>query len=136
MYACMLRCFSHVWLFVTPWTVVHQVPLFMGFSRQEYWSLSRWEYWSRLPFPSAGDLSNLGIEPICLTSPSLAGRFFTTGTTWEAQGVVQINLNFWCRVSTDNLLHWSQRRHWVHLDWQLIIFFLFFLQLIILIRDV
>ena len=29
---------SHVRLFVTPWTVAHQAPLFMGFSRQEYWS--------------------------------------------------------------------------------------------------
>ena len=28
---------SHVWLFVTPWTVAHHVPLSMGFSRQEYW---------------------------------------------------------------------------------------------------
>ena len=29
---------SHGWLFATPWTAAHQVPLFMGFSRQEYWS--------------------------------------------------------------------------------------------------
>ena len=29
---------SRVWLFVTPWTVTRQAPLFMGFSRQEYWS--------------------------------------------------------------------------------------------------
>ena len=29
---------SHVRLFVTPWTVAHQAPLSMGFSRQEYWS--------------------------------------------------------------------------------------------------
>ena len=34
----MLSCFSHVQLFVTPWTVAHQAPLSMGFSRQEYWS--------------------------------------------------------------------------------------------------
>ena len=39
-----LSHFSHVWLFVTPWTVAHQAPLSMGFSRQEYWS--------ELPFPS------------------------------------------------------------------------------------
>ena len=36
--ACMLSRFSHVRLSVTPWTVAHQAPLFMGFSRQEYWS--------------------------------------------------------------------------------------------------
>ena len=40
---------------MTPWTVAHQAPLSMGFSRQEYWS--------GLPFPSPGDLPNPGIEP-------------------------------------------------------------------------
>jgi len=47
--------FSWVRLFVTPWTVAHQAPLSMGFSRQEYWS--------GLPFPSPGDLPDPGIEP-------------------------------------------------------------------------
>ena len=37
-YADMPSCCSHVRLFVTPWTVAHQAPLSMGFSRQEYWS--------------------------------------------------------------------------------------------------
>ena len=46
--------FSHIQLFATPWTVAHQAPLSMGFSRQEYWS--------GLPFPSPGDLPDLGIE--------------------------------------------------------------------------
>ena len=41
--------------FVTPWTVVHQAPLTMGFPRQEYWS--------GLPFPSPGDIPDPGIEP-------------------------------------------------------------------------
>ena len=41
--------------FVTPWTITYQVPLFMGFPRQEYWS--------RLPFPSPGDLPNPRVEP-------------------------------------------------------------------------
>jgi len=40
---------------VTPWTVAHQAPLSMGFSRQEYWS--------GLPFPSPGGLPDSGIEP-------------------------------------------------------------------------
>ena len=39
----------------TTWTVAHQAPLSMGFSRQEYWS--------GLPFPSLGDLPDPGIEP-------------------------------------------------------------------------
>ena len=46
---------SRVQLFVTPWTVAHQAPPSMEFSRQEYWS--------GLPFPSPGDLPHLGIEP-------------------------------------------------------------------------
>ena len=70
--SCVLSGFSHVWLFATLWPVVHQTPLSMGFSRQEYWS--GW------PCPPPGDLPNPGIEP---TSPALAGVFFTTNTTWE-----------------------------------------------------
>ena len=46
---------SHAQLFATPWTVDHQAPLSVGFSRQEYWS--------GLPFPSPGDLPNPGVEP-------------------------------------------------------------------------
>ena len=53
--------------FVTVWTVAHQAPLSMGFSRQEYWS--------GLPFLPSGDLPHPGIEP---ESPALASRFFTT----------------------------------------------------------
>ena len=47
------------------------------------WSIefSRQEYWSGWPFPSTGDLPNVGIEPASLTSPALAGGFFTTNTT-------------------------------------------------------
>ena len=50
----------HVQLFVTPWTVAHQAPPSMGFSRQGYWS--------GMPFPSPGDLPDPGIEP---RSPAL-----------------------------------------------------------------
>ena len=62
-----LVLFSHVWFFVTPWTVAPQAPPSMDFSRQEYWS--------GLPFPSPGYLPDPGIEPV---SPALAGEFFTT----------------------------------------------------------
>ena len=44
----------------------------------------RQEYWRGLPNPPPGDLSDPGIEPASLTSPALAGRFFTASTTWEA----------------------------------------------------
>ena len=39
---------------------------------------SRQEYWSGLPYPSPGDLPDLGIKPESLMSPALAGMFFTT----------------------------------------------------------
>ena len=50
-----MKSLSRVRLFVIPWSVAYQVPLSMGFSRQEYWS--------GLPFPSPGDLPDTGIEP-------------------------------------------------------------------------
>ena len=48
---CVLSHFSRIRLFAILWTIALQVPLFMGFSRQEYWS--------GLPCPPLGDLSNL-----------------------------------------------------------------------------
>ena len=48
------------------------------------WGFSRQEYWNGLPCPPPGDLPSPGIEPTSLTSPALAGGFFTTSTTWEA----------------------------------------------------
>ena len=70
---CVLSWFSRVQLFMTLQTIVYQTPLFMGFSRQEYWS--------GLPYTSPGALSDSGIEPVSLTSPALAGRFLTTNAT-------------------------------------------------------
>ena len=59
------------------WTVALQASLSMGFPRQEYWT--------GFSFPPPGDLPDPGIEPTSLKSPALAGRFFTTSTTWLAQ---------------------------------------------------
>ena len=73
----LLSCFSQVQLFATLWTIVRQTPLSTGFSKQEYWS--------RLPCPPPGDLPDPGIKLVSLKSPALAGGFFTTSTTWEAQ---------------------------------------------------
>ena len=53
--------------------MTHQAPLYMGFSRQEYWSGS--------PCPPPGALPDPGVE---YTSLALAGGFLTTSTTWEA----------------------------------------------------
>ena len=62
-----VKSLSRVQLFATPWTVAHQAPLSMGFSRQEYWS--------GLPFPSPGDLPDPGIEP---RSPALQADSLTS----------------------------------------------------------
>ena len=61
---------------VTPWTIACQAPLFLGFSRQEYWS--------GLPCPPSGHLPDPGIKSTSLMSLALAGRFFTTSATSEA----------------------------------------------------
>ena len=74
-----VKLFSHVRLFVTPWTVAHQAPPSMGFSRQEYWS--------GLPFLSRGDLPNPGIEP---RSPALQADALTS----EPPGAKQFRSTF------------------------------------------
>ena len=63
-----VKLLSHVQLFATPWTVAHQAPPSMGFSRQEYWS--------GLPFRSPGHLPDPGIEP---RSPTLRADALTSG---------------------------------------------------------
>ena len=62
-----VKSLSRVWLFATQWTVAHQAPPSMGFSRQEYWN--------GLPFPSLGDLPDPGIEP---RSPTLEADALTS----------------------------------------------------------
>ena len=66
----MLSRFGHVRLFVTLWTVACQAPLYMAFSKQEYWSGE--------PCSPPEDLPDPGIQPTSLTSSALAGGFFTT----------------------------------------------------------
>ena len=62
---------TQLYLTLTPQTVAHEAPLYMGFSRQEHWS--------RLPFPPSGELPDPVIEP-----GSPAGRFITLWATREA----------------------------------------------------
>ena len=59
-------------LCVTLWTAAHQAPLFLGFSRHEYWH--------GLPCLPPADLPDTGLE---LTPPALAGGVFTTSPSWE-----------------------------------------------------
>ena len=68
--------------FAAPWTVARQAPLSMGFPREEYWS--------GLPFPSAGDLPDPGIEP---ASPSLASGFLYHRATWKAPACVYVYMH-------------------------------------------
>ena len=69
-----VKLLSRVQLFATPWTVAHQAPPSMGFSRQEYWC--------GLPFPSLGDLP----WPKDQTQVScIAGKCFNLWATREAQ---------------------------------------------------
>ena len=74
---CTLSRFTPVWLCVTLWTAVCQVPLSLEFSRQEYWS--------GLPCPSPGDLRTHGLNMHLLhcMHPALTG---SASVTWEAHG--------------------------------------------------
>ena len=82
-----------------PWTVARQVPLSMGFSRQEYWS--------GLPFPTTGDLP----EPLDWTHISyIAGRFFMTQPSVKSHcssiSLVKSSLNTLTSVWFVYLWHW------------------------------
>ena len=111
MCACVLSHFSCVQLFVTLRTVACQAPLSMGFSKQEYWS--------GLPFCPPGDLSGPGIELSSLRSSDLAGRFFTTGATWEAHTCVYVFLShgekvgYWGEKESKTRGRWQIRLLWV-----------------------
>ena len=96
-----------------PWTIEYEVPLSVGFSRQEYWR--------GLPFLPLGDLPDLGIKPTSLVSPVLAGGFFTTEppgkpSPWveardastEKNKVEPLRLEFGVFLKWDNLgLQWT-----------------------------
>ena len=93
---CMCVCvLSHVWFFATLWTVDPQAPLFMEFSRKEYWS------W--LPFPSPADPPKPGTESTVSESPALASRFFTSWATREALGSPQSVSQFSYSVMSEPL---------------------------------
>ena len=92
-----VKSLSHVWLFPTPWTVAHQAPPSMEFSRQEYCS--------GLPFPPSGDLSDPAIEP---GSPALQTDALLSeppGTPWG------LAVNVYKRRNGDSLLILWHIRH-------------------------
>ena len=79
MYCGCAQALSRVRLSATLWTVACQAPLSMGFFRQEDWS--------GLLCPAPGDLPDLGIELVSLTSLALAGGFVLPSATWEGVGL-------------------------------------------------
>ena len=88
----------------TPWTVAHQAPLSMEFSRQEYWS--------GLPCPHPGDLPHPGIEP---GSPCVAGRFLPSEPSGKPTGVKSprrpshaVGVD-WCAMLAFERAHLSER---------------------------
>ena len=89
---------NHCQHFVTPWTVAHQVPLSIEFSRQEYWN--------GLPFPIPGDRLDLGIKPTSPESPILAGGFFPVEPPGKPSCLLSFHLffNFKCENSNENVL--------------------------------
>ena len=105
-----LSCFSLVRLFSNPRTVAHQVPLSVGFSRQEYWS--------GLLCPPPRDFPDPGIELMSLMSPALAGRFFTASATWRPPALGRGCVNFFFSAAKPltvvqglNVFLWAQQRH-------------------------
>ena len=92
-YVLVLSHFSCVQFFVIPWTVVHQAPLSMKFSGQEYWS--------KLPFPSPGDLPDSGIEP---GYPALQADALPSEPPGKSQGKVII-----CTISNHFSYLYSRR---------------------------
>ena len=85
-----------------PWTVAHQVPLSMEFSRQEYWS--------GLPFPSPGDLPNPEMKP---ASPALLADFLTLSHLGNPIYII------WFRhISLEGMMLKLKLRYFGHLMWR------------------
>ena len=109
MCTCVLSRFSHVRLLATPWTVAHQAPLSMGFSRQEFWG--------GLPCPPPGDLPDPGMETASPVAPALTGRLFSTESPgkptfiyrrcWGSEIISQMSLQliFWIYFGYSNSIN-------------------------------
>ena len=97
----MLSLFSRVQLFVTLWSVAHQAPLSMGFSRQEHWS--------GLPCPPPGDLPDTGIEPAAAIAakslqscPTLCDPIDGSPPGSPVPGILQARTLEWVAISFSN----------------------------------
>ena len=104
-HASVLSHFSCVQLFVTPWTVALQLPLSMGFFRQEYWS--------GLPCPPLGNLPNPGIVPRSPVAPALQAVSLPL-SHWESLTASDVGLK-WLDPSIPISIHhwiWPTSRTW------------------------
>ena len=81
MVECCAELLSHVRLFVTPWTVARQAPLYRRFSSQEHWS--------GLPCPPPGHLPNPGTEPMSPALPVDSYQLSYQGSPGGMAGAVQ-----------------------------------------------
>ena len=96
-----VKSLSRVWLFATPWTLARQVPLSMGFSRQEYWS--------GLPFPSPGDLPDPGTEPRSLHCGQTLYCLSQQGSPSQAEGPANVKtlLEEWATGMWPGMQGWN-----------------------------
>ena len=128
---CVCKLLQSCLIFATLWIVAHQVPLTMGFSRQEYWS--------GFPFPPPGDLPDPRIKPMSPVSPSLQmdslplshwGRpgiwwILTlkkgqraeqsepgSRTVWEERGKVPLYGVWWAGVKNSHFILCHMESHW------------------------
>ena len=85
-----------VWLFAAPWTIAHQAPLFMGFSRQECWS--------ELPFPSPGGSPRLRNRTCICCLCCIDRCILHHWATWETPFFVTVEYSF-VQIHTATLNH-------------------------------
>ena len=98
-----------VWFFATPWTIAHQAPLSMGFSRQEYWN--------GLPCPPPGDLPDRGTEPRSPAAAATAKSLQSCPTLFDpidgslpgspVPGILQARTLEWVAISFSNAWKWK-----------------------------
>ena len=101
---------TFVRLFEIPWTVAHQLPLSMGFPRQEYWS--------GLPFPTPGDLPSQGFNPRLLhwQVDSLPLHWLGHQITWDPADTLILSANpSFCNF----IISWVKKNTILRLPWSL-----------------
>ena len=107
--ACMLSRFSHIWVFATLWTIAHQAPPCMGFSRQEHWSGLPSPPPGHLPAPDLHLLSLMCWQAGCLPLAPAGKPLREEYIMWNAKAGWITNWNQDCREKYHPQLCW-----WYH----------------------